>query len=213
MGVTRAVNEDLRSEHRIFIVEMDAYAPGEIASICRLVRPTVAIVTAVGPQHLERFRSMNRIADALFLAPSLAPDRCEQIAASLGLSPPAFRACAADPATEERLDADVAWVRAASPGGLPVVSRSICLIMGMCDEPPTSTTRSTWSQRRPASSTAISSVSLVVLTRWAVMASNAARVISRNLSLLKLASLTPTKFGRRSIRRAISSPVISTPAR
>src|SRR4029077_19234998 len=64
MGVTRAVNEDLRPEHRVFIVEMDAYAPGEIASICTRVRPTVAIVTADGPQHLERFGSMDRIADA-----------------------------------------------------------------------------------------------------------------------------------------------------
>ena len=42
---------------------------------------------------------------------------------------------------------------------------------------------------------------------------NPAREISRNFSLLKLASLTPTKLGSRSIRRAINSPVISTPAR
>jgi len=66
MGVTRAVNEDLTAEHRLFIVEMDAYAAGEIASICELVHPRFAVVTSVGPQHLERFGSPARIAEALY---------------------------------------------------------------------------------------------------------------------------------------------------
>ncbi len=66
MGVTRTVNENLADSHKTFIVEMDAYAPGEIASICDLVHPRLAIVTAVGPQHLERFGSIERIADALY---------------------------------------------------------------------------------------------------------------------------------------------------
>jgi hypothetical protein len=42
---------------------------------------------------------------------------------------------------------------------------------------------------------------------------SATRAISVNFSLLKLASFMPTKFGRRSIRRPVSSPVISTPER
>jgi uncharacterized membrane protein/protein-disulfide isomerase len=63
----------------------------------------------------------DEMAEALFAAPDLAPRSCERVAASLGLSLPAFRACAAAPATDARLDADLAWVRAASPRGLPVV--------------------------------------------------------------------------------------------
>jgi hypothetical protein len=63
----------------------------------------------------------DEMAEALFLAPDLAPQECERVATALGLSLPAFRACVAAPATDERLDAEVAWVRAACPQGLPVV--------------------------------------------------------------------------------------------
>jgi UDP-N-acetylmuramoyl-tripeptide--D-alanyl-D-alanine ligase len=66
MGVTRVINEDLTPEHRVFIVEMDAYAPGEIAAMSDLVHPRVAIITAIGPQHMERFGSLDRIAGALY---------------------------------------------------------------------------------------------------------------------------------------------------
>jgi uncharacterized membrane protein/protein-disulfide isomerase len=61
------------------------------------------------------------MAEALFAAEDLTPEGCARLAGSLGLSLPAFRACVADPATDERLDADVAWVRRASPQGLPVI--------------------------------------------------------------------------------------------
>ncbi|MHB8717431.1 MAG: Mur ligase family protein [Candidatus Dormibacteria bacterium] len=66
MGVTRTINENLQERHRTFIVEMDAYAPGEIAAMCALVHPQHAIVTSVGPQHLERFHSLDRITQALY---------------------------------------------------------------------------------------------------------------------------------------------------
>jgi UDP-N-acetylmuramoyl-tripeptide--D-alanyl-D-alanine ligase len=66
MGVSRAINEDLEPAHRVFVVEMDAYAAGEIAAISDLVHPKVAIVTAIGPQHMERFGTLDRISDAMF---------------------------------------------------------------------------------------------------------------------------------------------------
>jgi len=66
MGVSRAINEDLQPEHRVFVVEMDAYARGEIAAISDLVHPQVAIVTAIGPQHMERFGTIDRITDAMY---------------------------------------------------------------------------------------------------------------------------------------------------
>jgi UDP-N-acetylmuramoyl-tripeptide--D-alanyl-D-alanine ligase len=73
MGVTRVINEDLTPENRVFIVEMDAYAPGEIAAISDLVHPQVAIITAIGPQHMERFGSLDRIAGALYEVASALP--------------------------------------------------------------------------------------------------------------------------------------------
>jgi uncharacterized membrane protein/protein-disulfide isomerase len=63
----------------------------------------------------------DEMAEALFLARDLTPAGCDQLAASLGLSHPAFRACVAASGTDQRLDADVEWVRVASPRGLPVI--------------------------------------------------------------------------------------------
>jgi UDP-N-acetylmuramoyl-tripeptide--D-alanyl-D-alanine ligase len=74
MGVCRTVNDVLEPEHRTFIVEMDAYAPGEIAAICALVRPRHALLTSVGPQHLERFGTVERIAAALYETIDALPD-------------------------------------------------------------------------------------------------------------------------------------------
>ncbi|MGH7698634.1 MAG: Mur ligase family protein, partial [Candidatus Dormibacteria bacterium] len=62
LGVCRAVNEGLNPEHRMAIVEMGAYRPGEIAEICSFTHPRVGIITAVGVMHLERFGSRQRIA-------------------------------------------------------------------------------------------------------------------------------------------------------
>jgi UDP-N-acetylmuramoyl-tripeptide--D-alanyl-D-alanine ligase len=73
MGVTRVINEDLMPENRVFIVEMDAYAPGEIAAISDLVHPRVAIITAIGPQHMERFGSLDSIAGALYEVATALP--------------------------------------------------------------------------------------------------------------------------------------------
>jgi UDP-N-acetylmuramoyl-tripeptide--D-alanyl-D-alanine ligase len=74
MGITRTINEYLEPGHRVFVVEMDAYATGEIGAMCRLVEPEIAVITAVGPQHLERFGTVGRIADALYeLVAALPP--------------------------------------------------------------------------------------------------------------------------------------------
>ena len=61
------------------------------------------------------------MAEALFVAWDLTPDGCEQLATSIGLSQPAFRACVVAPDTDQRLNADVEWVKVASPRGLPVI--------------------------------------------------------------------------------------------
>jgi len=73
MGVTRVINEDLRPEHRVFIVEMDAYAQGEIAAMSDLVHPRLAIITAIGPQHMERFGTIDGIAAAMFEVAAALP--------------------------------------------------------------------------------------------------------------------------------------------
>ena len=64
LGVCKVIREELKPQHEYFIVEMGAYKPGEIARICQLVRPKLGILTAVGPQHLERFKTIENIARA-----------------------------------------------------------------------------------------------------------------------------------------------------
>ncbi len=59
-GLARAVNETLTPEAEVFIAEMGTYGPGEIAAMSRWLKPRIAAITAIGPVHLERFRSLER---------------------------------------------------------------------------------------------------------------------------------------------------------
>jgi len=54
------VNETLVAGTEIFVAEMGAYGPGEIASLVSWLAPRIAAITAIGPVHLERFRSLDR---------------------------------------------------------------------------------------------------------------------------------------------------------
>jgi UDP-N-acetylmuramoyl-tripeptide--D-alanyl-D-alanine ligase len=75
LGVVRAINEGLQPAHRSFIVEMGAYRAGDIAELCEFVRPSIGILTAIGPAHLERFGSLDAIeATKGELAEALPPE-------------------------------------------------------------------------------------------------------------------------------------------
>lgn len=50
------------TEHRYAVIEMGAARAGDIAYLCRFAEPTVGIVTAVMPAHLEGFGSIDTIA-------------------------------------------------------------------------------------------------------------------------------------------------------
>ena len=62
LGVSRAINENLTSKHRFFVVEMGARQEGDIAEVARLATPSIGVLTAVGPAHLESFGSLEAIA-------------------------------------------------------------------------------------------------------------------------------------------------------
>lgn len=58
-GLARAINENLAEGTQVFIAEMGTYGPGEIADLVSWCPPNVAVLTAIGPVHLERFGSLD----------------------------------------------------------------------------------------------------------------------------------------------------------
>ncbi|HSF33874.1 MAG TPA: UDP-N-acetylmuramoyl-tripeptide--D-alanyl-D-alanine ligase [Candidatus Tectomicrobia bacterium] len=61
MGICRVINENLNADCEVFIAEMGAYRRGDIKELCDFVHPTVGILTAIGPQHLERFKTIDNV--------------------------------------------------------------------------------------------------------------------------------------------------------
>jgi UDP-N-acetylmuramoyl-tripeptide--D-alanyl-D-alanine ligase len=61
MGVCRVINDNLEADCQVFIAEMGAYRRGDIKELCDFVHPTIGILTAIGPQHLERFKTIDNV--------------------------------------------------------------------------------------------------------------------------------------------------------
>ncbi len=61
MGVVKTIRENLKPTHQIFICEMGATKPNDIKEICDIVKPKFGIITSIGPQHLENFKSIDNI--------------------------------------------------------------------------------------------------------------------------------------------------------
>lgn len=75
LGVIRTIREYIKPYNQIFIAEMGAKQPNDIKEICDLVHPRIGIITAVGPQHLESFGSIERVQSTKFeLADALPAD-------------------------------------------------------------------------------------------------------------------------------------------
>ena len=66
MGITRVVREQLRRDHEVFVAEMGARYVGDIDELCDLVSPSIGLLSAIGPQHLETFGSQENINNTKF---------------------------------------------------------------------------------------------------------------------------------------------------
>lgn len=61
MGVVKTVRTMLKPQTQIFVCEMGAKNIGDIKEICDIASPEYAIITSVGPQHLETFKTVDNV--------------------------------------------------------------------------------------------------------------------------------------------------------
>ena len=66
MGVVKTIREELKPIHQIFLCEMGATNVGDIKEICDIVNPKMGIITSIGPQHLETFKTIDNIINTKF---------------------------------------------------------------------------------------------------------------------------------------------------
>jgi UDP-N-acetylmuramoyl-tripeptide--D-alanyl-D-alanine ligase len=64
MGLARAVNEQLVPGTEVFVAEMGTYGRGEISDLVSWLHPAVSALVAIGPVHLERFKTEENIVHA-----------------------------------------------------------------------------------------------------------------------------------------------------
>ncbi len=61
MGITKTIRELLEPTHQAFICEMGADHCNELSDLMHFVNPKYGVVTTIGNQHLETFRTMDAI--------------------------------------------------------------------------------------------------------------------------------------------------------
>jgi len=66
MGIVKTIRMLLQPAHQIFICEMGAKVTGEIKELCDIVHPQHGLITSIGMQHLETFKSLQNIIDTKF---------------------------------------------------------------------------------------------------------------------------------------------------
>jgi len=66
IGVANSILSGLKKSTQIFVVEMGAYKRGEISALCAIAPPTIGVLTAIAPQHLSLFGSLENIRKAKY---------------------------------------------------------------------------------------------------------------------------------------------------
>lgn len=66
LGVVRTVRESIKPQTEIFVAEMGAKNIGDIKEICDIANPDFGIITSIGPQHLDTFKSIDNVISTKF---------------------------------------------------------------------------------------------------------------------------------------------------
>ena len=75
MGVVKTIREQLRPTTEIFVCEMGAKRKGEIEEICDIVFPAHGIITSIGEQHLETFKTVDTVIQTKFELAAAVKDK------------------------------------------------------------------------------------------------------------------------------------------
>jgi UDP-N-acetylmuramoyl-tripeptide--D-alanyl-D-alanine ligase len=75
MGIAKSVLNEMNILTELFFVEAGATTVGDIREITNIVHPNIGVITSIGPQHLNTFKTMNNVLKTkLELSDSLPPD-------------------------------------------------------------------------------------------------------------------------------------------
>ncbi|MDR3231725.1 MAG: UDP-N-acetylmuramoyl-tripeptide--D-alanyl-D-alanine ligase [Synergistaceae bacterium] len=74
LGVVRTIRENLKPFHEVFVCEMGARNVGDVKEICDIVRPEHGVITSIGPQHLESFKTPDNVTRTKFELADALPD-------------------------------------------------------------------------------------------------------------------------------------------
>ncbi len=61
LGLAKTILSNLKEDDEIFIAEMGARQVGDINELCEMVKPSIAVVTGVGNQHLLTFGTVENV--------------------------------------------------------------------------------------------------------------------------------------------------------
>ncbi|MCL2177592.1 MAG: UDP-N-acetylmuramoyl-tripeptide--D-alanyl-D-alanine ligase [Firmicutes bacterium] len=61
LGLTKVILNKLEPDTEIFVAEMGAKRRWDIDTLCKIANPDIAIITAVGNQHLDTFKTLDTI--------------------------------------------------------------------------------------------------------------------------------------------------------
>jgi len=74
MGVVKTVRGSLKATHEIFVCEMGAKWVGDIKELCDIVHPQHGVITSIGPQHLESFKTLDAVKSTKFELSDALPE-------------------------------------------------------------------------------------------------------------------------------------------
>lgn len=66
VGIARWVLKEVSQETQVLVVEMGEHYRGDVAEICSLAKPDIAVVTGVNEAHLERLKKLETSVETVF---------------------------------------------------------------------------------------------------------------------------------------------------